>query len=130
MTARIAINGFGRIGRLVFRAWAESQTSDIEIVAINDLADIKTNAHLLKYDSVHGPSPFPIEVEGNDTLVVNGKKVKCVQERAPENLPWKEMEIDIVFECTGIFTKRDGAEKHLKAGAKKFLSLRPRPMRI
>lgn len=125
MTARIAINGFGRIGRLVFRAWAESQTSDIEIVAINDLADIKTNAHLLKYDSVHGPSPFPIEVEGNDTLVVNGKKVKCVQERAPENLPWKEMEIDIVFECTGIFTKRDGAEKHLKAGAKKVLISAP-----
>ncbi|MCB9991825.1 MAG: type I glyceraldehyde-3-phosphate dehydrogenase [Rhodospirillales bacterium] len=125
MTVKVAINGFGRIGRLVFRAWVESGRSDIEVVAINDLADIKTNAHLLKYDSVHGPSPFEVSVEGTDILVAGGKKVKVVQERDPAALPWGEMGVDIAFECTGIFTSRDGAEKHLQAGAKKVLISAP-----
>ncbi len=125
MTAKVAINGFGRIGRLVFRAWVESGRNDIEIVAINDLADIKTNAHLLKYDSVHGPSPFEVSTEGNDTIIANGKKIKCTQERDPAALPWGEMNIDIAFECTGIFTNREGAEKHLQAGAKKVLISAP-----
>jgi len=125
MSAKVAINGFGRIGRLVFRAWLESGRDDIEIVAINDLADIKTNAHLLQYDSVHGTSPFTVSVEGDDTIVVNGKKVKCVQERDPAALPWGDMGIDIVYECSGIFTKRDDASKHLTAGAKKVLISAP-----
>lgn len=125
MTVKVAINGFGRIGRLVFRAWVESGRDDIEIVAINDLADIKTNAHLLKYDSTHGPSPFTVETEGEDTLIVDGKRVKVVQERDPVSLPWGEMGIDIAFECTGIFTARDAAAKHLTAGAKKVLISAP-----
>jgi len=125
MTAKVAINGFGRIGRLVFRAWVESKRTDIEIVAINDLADLKTNAHLLKYDSVHGPSPFSVTTEGDDILVVNGKKVKVLRERDPANLPWDEMGIDIAMECTGIFTDRPGASKHLEAGAKKVLISAP-----
>ena len=125
MTARIAINGFGRIGRMVFRAWVESGRKDIEIVAINDLADVKTNAHLLKYDSTHGPSPFPVSIEGDDTIIADGHKVKCVQVRDPADLPWAEMNIDIVYECTGIFTGREGAAKHLAAGAKKVLISAP-----
>jgi len=125
MSVKVAINGFGRIGRLVFRAWVESGRDDIEIIAINDLADIKTNAHLLKYDSVHGPCPFEVSVEGGDTIVAGGKKVKCVSVRDPAELPWGAMGIDIAFECTGIFTKRDGAMKHITAGAKKVLISAP-----
>ena len=125
MSVKVAINGFGRIGRLVFRAWVESGRKDIEIVAINDLADIKTNVHLLKYDSVHGPSPFQVSAEGNDTLVANGKKVKVVQERDPANLPWGDMGVDLVMECTGLFTSRDKAALHLQAGAKKVLISAP-----
>ena len=94
MTTKVAINGFGRIGRLVARALYESGRKDIEIVAINDLADAKTNAHLLKWDSVHGPFPFPVSVDGND-LVINGKKIVSVQERDPAKLPWKDLGIDI-----------------------------------
>lgn len=124
MPAKVAINGFGRIGRLVFRAWVESGNKDIEIVAINDLADVKTNAHLLKYDSVHGQSPFEVRADG-DVLIAGKHKVKCVQERNPENLPWKDMGIDIVFECTGIFTDRTAAQKHITAGAKKVLISAP-----
>jgi len=124
MGATVAINGFGRIGRLVFRAWLESDRNDINIVAINDLADIKTNAHLLQYDSVHGTSPFKVEVDG-DYIVAKGKRVKCVQQRDPAQLPWGEMGIDIVYECSGIFTKRDDASKHLTAGAKKVLISAP-----
>jgi glyceraldehyde 3-phosphate dehydrogenase len=125
MSAKVAINGFGRIGRLVFRAWAESNRDDIEIVAINDLADINTNVHLLKYDSVHGTSPFEVSAEGEDTMIINGKKIKCIQERDPASLPWEEMGVDIVFECTGLFTNRVDAEKHLHAGAKKVLISAP-----
>ena len=123
-TAKVAINGFGRIGRLVFRAWVESGRKDIEIVAINDLADVKTNAHLLKYDSVHGQSPFEVKADG-DTLIADGHKVKCFSVRDPATLPWKDLGIDIVFECTGIFTARDGAMKHITAGAKKVLISAP-----
>lgn len=125
MTAKVAINGFGRIGRLVFRAWLESNRSDIEIVAINDLADVKTNAHLLKYDSVHGVSPFDVSTEGEDTIIAAGKKIKCFQERDPADLPWGDLGIDIVYECTGIFTKREAANKHIEGGAKKVLISAP-----
>jgi glyceraldehyde 3-phosphate dehydrogenase len=125
MTAKVAINGFGRIGRLVFRAMFESGRDDLEIVAINDLAPNKTNAHLLKYDSVHGISPFTVETRGEDTMIVDGKEVKVFQERDPASLPWKELGIDIVMECSGIFTSREGASKHLDAGAKKVLISAP-----
>ncbi len=125
MTAKVAINGFGRIGRLVFRAMFESGRDDIEIVAINDLAPNKTNAHLLKYDSVHGPSPFPVETRGEDTMIVNGKEVKVFQNRDPAALPWGDLGIDIVMECSGRFTSRADASKHLEGGAKKVLISAP-----
>jgi len=124
MTVRVAINGFGRIGRLVARALYESGRKDIEIVAINDLADAATNAHLLKYDSVHGRFPFPVELDGND-LVIDGHKIKSVQQRDPAQLPWKELGIDIAFECSGIFTSKEKASLHLQAGAKKVLISAP-----
>ncbi len=124
MTARVAINGFGRIGRLVLRAAFEAGRDDLEFVAINDLADVATNAHLLKYDSVHGRFPGTVEVEGN-TLIVNGKRISCTQERDPAKLPWGEHKIDIAMECSGIFTAREAASKHLTAGAKKVLISAP-----
>ena len=124
MAVKVAINGFGRIGRMVFRAIAESKREDIEIVAINDLADLETNAHLLKYDSVHGRYPGTVSVEG-DTLVVDGKRIAVVRESDPEKLPWAAMGIDIAMECSGRFTKRDEAAKHLTAGAKKVLVSAP-----
>jgi glyceraldehyde 3-phosphate dehydrogenase len=124
MTARVAINGFGRIGRLVLRAAFEAGRKDIEFVAINDLADVATNAHLLKYDSVHGRFPGTVEVEGN-TLIVNGQRISCTQQRDPAQLPWAEHKIDIAMECSGIFTSREAAGKHLTAGAKKVLISAP-----
>ncbi|HTJ63544.1 MAG TPA: type I glyceraldehyde-3-phosphate dehydrogenase, partial [Alphaproteobacteria bacterium] len=124
MTARVAINGFGRIGRLVLRAAFEAGRKDIEFVAINDLADVKTNAHLLKYDSVHGRFPGTVEVDGN-TLIVNGQRISCTQQRDPAQLPWADHKIDIAMECSGIFTARDAASKHLTAGAKKVLISAP-----
>lgn len=124
MTARVAINGFGRIGRLVLRAIAETGRSDIEVVAINDLADLNTNVHLLKYDTVHGR--FKGTVEASDQgMVVNGKTIKTVQERNPAALPWGDLGVDVVLECSGVFTSRDGASKHLEAGAKKVLISAP-----
>jgi glyceraldehyde 3-phosphate dehydrogenase len=124
MTTRVAINGFGRIGRLVLRGIYESGRSDIEVVAINDLAPVDTNVHLLKYDSVHGR--FPGTVTGKKSaMVVNGHEITVVQERDPANLPWGDMDIDVTLECTGIFTDRDGAGKHLTAGAKKVLISAP-----
>ncbi len=125
MTVRVAINGFGRIGRLVCRALYESGRTDIELVAINDLATLEGNKTLLKYDSVHGRFPFDVEVKGDKTLVINGKDVAVVQERDPANLPWGAMNVDIVFECTGIFTSREKASLHLQAGAKKVLISAP-----
>jgi glyceraldehyde 3-phosphate dehydrogenase len=124
MTTRVAINGFGRIGRLVLRAAFEAGRDDIEFVAINDLADAKTNAHLLKYDSTHGRFGGSVEIDGND-LIVNGKRVKGVQGADPAKLPWGDLDIDVVMECSGRFTKRGDAAKHLDAGAKKVLISAP-----
>ena len=124
MAVRVAINGFGRIGRLAFRALAESGRTDVDVVAINDLGSPKANAHLLKFDSVHGP--FPGEISATeDSITVNGKTVKVLAERDPHNLPWKDMDIDIVYECTGIFTDAEKAKVHLEAGAKRVLVSAP-----
>lgn len=125
MTVKVAINGFGRIGRNVCRALFESGRDDIEIVAINDLAPLATNKHLLKYDSVHGTFPFSVETVDEDTIIVDGKKIDVCQERDPTQLPWGKMGVDIVFECTGIFTERDKAAMHIEAGAKKVLISAP-----
>ena len=114
--ARIAINGFGRIGRLTFRALLEKE--EVEVVAIYDLTDSKTLAHLLKYDSVHRRFPGTIEVDG-DYLVVNGNKIRIYAEKDPLNLPWKDLSIDVVVESTGVFRTREKMSKHLTAGAKK-----------
>jgi len=124
MTVKVAINGFGRIGRLVLRAMIENNRQDIEVVGINDLATAEANAHLLKYDSIHGRFNADIRVEGN-MLVINGKKIRMTQERDPANLPWKELGVDVAMECTGLFIDREGAGKHLKAGAKKVLISAP-----
>ncbi|MBL1146152.1 MAG: type I glyceraldehyde-3-phosphate dehydrogenase [Pseudomonadota bacterium] len=124
MTARVAINGFGRIGRLVLRAAFESGRNDVEIVAINDLADVNTNAHLLKYDTVHGRFNGDVSV-ANGNLIINGHEVKCIQERDPTALPWGDMGVDVAMECTGIFTGREAAGKHLEAGARKVLISAP-----
>ncbi|HRI77328.1 MAG TPA: type I glyceraldehyde-3-phosphate dehydrogenase [Alphaproteobacteria bacterium] len=124
MTVKIAINGFGRIGRLVLRSIMESGRNDVTVVAINDLATSEANAHLLKYDTVHGR--FPGEVKASEgKLVVNGHEIAMVQERDPTKLPWGAHGVDIAFECTGIFTKKDDAMKHIAAGAKKVLISAP-----
>lgn len=125
MTTTVSINGFGRIGRLVLRAAYEAGRNDLSFVAINDLADLKTNAHLLKYDSVHGRFPVEVETEGNDILIVGGHRIKCVQVKDPAELPWAAHGIDVAMECSGVFTKRDDAAKHLAAGAKKVLISAP-----
>ncbi len=125
MTVRVAINGFGRIGRNVCRALYESGRTDVELVAINDLAPLATNKHLLKYDTVHGTFPFNVERIDEDTIIIDGKHVDVCQERDPTQLPWGEKNIDIVFECTGIFTARDKAAMHIQAGAKKVLISAP-----
>lgn len=122
MALRVAINGFGRIGRSVLRAAIKEK--GIEFVAINDLTDAKTLAHLLKYDSVHGPFPGKVEV-GNGEIIVNGKAIKILAVRNPEELPWKKEQIDVVIESTGLFTSREKAELHLKAGAKKVIISAP-----
>ena len=124
MTVRVAINGFGRIGRLVLRSIVEHGRRDIEVVAINDLGPVATNAHLLKYDSVHGRFPGTVE-HGDDWIDVGLGKIKVTAERDPANLPHKDLNVDIAFECTGIFTARDKAEAHLKAGAKRVLISAP-----
>ena len=120
MAVRVAINGFGRIGRNVLRAIVESGRTDIEVVAINDLGPVETNAHLIRYDSVHGRFPGTVTVEG-DTIDVGRGKIKVTAERDPKSLPWGEMGIDIAMECTGIFTDPAKASAHLEAGAKKVL---------
>ncbi|MBT0664337.1 type I glyceraldehyde-3-phosphate dehydrogenase [Geobacter pelophilus] len=119
---RIAINGFGRIGRMVFRAALKEK--NIEVVAINDLTDAKTLAHLLKYDSVHGIFAAKVEVK-DDAIVVNGKAIKIYKEKDPAALPWKKEKVDVVLEATGLFTDRAKAELHLKAGAKKVVISAP-----
>jgi len=122
MPVKVAINGFGRIGRLVFRAGLKS--NDIECVAVNDITDAKRLAHLLKYDSVHGTLNADIQTK-NDAIIVNGKGVKVYAIREPESLPWKDLGVDVVLESTGRFTDRAGAEKHIKAGAKKVVISAP-----
>ncbi|MBD1860682.1 type I glyceraldehyde-3-phosphate dehydrogenase [Trichocoleus desertorum] len=121
---RVAINGFGRIGRNFMRCWIGRENSHIEVVAINDTSDPKTNAHLLRYDTMLGKFDADISADDN-SITVNGKIVKCVSDRNPENLPWAAWDIDLVIESTGVFTSRDGASKHLKAGAKKVLITAP-----
>ena len=124
MATRVAINGFGRIGRLVARAILERGDGSLELVAINDLADAKSNAMLFKRDSVHGAYPGEVSAEGND-LVIDGKRVKVTAERDPAKLPHAENNIDIALECTGFFTDRESAQKHLDAGAKRVLISAP-----
>jgi glyceraldehyde 3-phosphate dehydrogenase (phosphorylating) len=121
---KVAINGFGRIGRLVARAILERNDHDLELVAINDLADAKANAMLFKRDSVHGPFPGEVSAEG-DVMVVNGKRIKVTAERDPAKLPHAELGVDIALECTGFFTDREGGQKHLDAGAKRVLISAP-----
>lgn len=124
MAVRVAINGFGRIGRLVLRAAMEAKRDDIEFVAINDLGTAEANAHLLKYDSVHGR--YPGQVEARDSaLLVDGKEIKVLAERDPTKLPWSDLGADIVFECTGLFASRDKAAAHLEGGAKRVLISAP-----
>ncbi|HED11156.1 MAG TPA: aldehyde dehydrogenase, partial [Caldithrix abyssi] len=118
MAYRIAINGFGRIGRLVFRVM--EQDPETEVVAINDLTDAKTLAHLLKYDSVHGRFPGEVSFDG-DSIVVNGRPIKVSAHRDPANLPWGALNVDVVVESTGVFRMRSQIENHLKAGAKKVV---------
>lgn len=120
---KVAINGFGRIGRLTFRELLTK--NNVEVVAINDLTDAHTLAHLLKYDSNQGRFKGEVSYEGKDTLIVNGKRIKLFAERDPENLPWSSLGIQVVAECTGIFVDADGAGKHLKAGAKKVIISAP-----
>lgn len=125
MTTRVAINGYGRIGRNILRALFESPKKyDIEIVAINDLGDININAHLTRYDTTHGKFHGTVVVEG-DYLVINDQRIKMTSERDPEKLPWKELNIDVVHECTGHFATRDKANKHIIAGAKKVIISAP-----
>lgn len=121
---KVAINGFGRIGRLVLRAALESGRDDIEFVAVNDLAPAEQNAYLLKYDSVHGNLPMDVKLDG-DYIIVGNQRIKCFAERNPADLPWGEMGIDVVMECTGIFTAADKARVHLDAGAKRVLVSAP-----
>lgn len=122
MSVRVAVNGFGRIGRLVMRAGLGSK--DIEFVAVNDLTDPKTLAHLFKYDSIHRTYPGEVKA-GNESLVIDGKEIKVTAQKDPAQLPWKELKVDIVIESTGKFTDRDGAAKHMAAGAKKVLISAP-----
>lgn len=124
MAVKVAINGFGRIGRLVLRSIIEHDRTDIEVVAINDLGPVETNAHLLQYDSVHGRLNEEVVVEG-DVIRVGKRSFKCTAERDPADLPHKEMGVDIAFECTGIFADKEKASAHLKAGAKRVLVSAP-----
>jgi len=124
MTIRVGINGFGRIGRTIFRAASKATNNNFEIVHINDLTDTKTIAHLLKYDSVHGQLPLDCEATANG-IRVDGKEISISAVRSPAELPWKEKKVDIVFECTGFFRDRDAASQHIKAGAPKVLISAP-----
>jgi glyceraldehyde-3-phosphate dehydrogenase (NAD(P)) len=121
---RVAINGFGRIGRNFMRCWLGRENSNFEIVAINDTSDPRTNAHLLKYDSMLGRMDADISAD-DSSIMANGKVVKCTSDRNPSNLPWKAWDVDLIIESTGVFTSREGASKHLEAGAKKVLITAP-----
>ena len=125
MTIKVAINGFGRIGRNILRALYESgRTGEIRVVAVNDLGDAETNAHLLRYDSVHGRFPGEVSVEGGD-IVVNGDRIEVCAERNPVRLPWRELGVDVVHESTGLFTSKEKASGHLEAGAEKVIISAP-----
>ncbi len=125
MTIRVAINGYGRIGRNILRAHYENgKKHDIEIVAINDLGDPKTNAHLTRFDTAHGKFPGTVEVDG-EHMVVNGDKIRVLANRNPAELPWGELKVDVVLECTGFFTSKEKASAHLKGGAKKVIISAP-----
>ena len=124
MSVKVAINGFGRIGRNILRSIIENKNDNIKVVGINDLGPIETNAHLLKYDSVHGILNKNVIINGSDLNVGTGP-IKVTSERNPENLPWKELEVDVVLECTGIFTSKEKAQQHITAGAKKVLISAP-----
>ena len=125
MTIKVAINGYGRIGRNVLRAHYEGgKKHDIQIVAINDLGDPKTNAHLTKYDTAHGPFPGSVSVDG-DYMVVNGDRIRVLANRNPAELPWGDLGVDVVMECTGFFTTKEKASAHLKGGAKKVIISAP-----
>src|ERR1044071_7620428 len=124
MTVKVAINGFGRIGRNILRAIHESGRKDIEVVAANDLGPVETNAHLLRFDSVHGRFPGEVTVKG-DTISLGNGTSKITAERDPAKLPWKELGVDIALECTGIFTDKAKASAHLQAGAKRVLISAP-----
>ncbi|MGL4446018.1 MAG: type I glyceraldehyde-3-phosphate dehydrogenase, partial [Alsobacter sp.] len=124
MTVRVAINGFGRIGRNVLRAIVESGRTDIEVVAINDLGPVETNAHLLRFDSVHGRFPGTVKVEG-DTIDVGRGPIRVTAIKDPATLPHRDLKVDIAMECTGIFTSRDKAAAHLTAGAKRVIVSAP-----
>lgn len=124
MAVRVAINGFGRIGRNILRAIYESGRTDIEVVAVNDLGPVETNAHLLRFDSVHGRFPHDVKVDG-DTISIGKSTFKVTAERDPAKLPWKDLKVDIALECTGIFTSKDKASAHLTAGAKRVIVSAP-----
>src|SRR5579871_447693 len=124
MAVRVAINGFGRIGRLVLRSILEHGRKDIEVVAVNDLGPVATNVHLLKYDSVHGRLGMDVKVEG-DMVVVGNQKFKVTAIKNPAELPHKDLGVDIAMECTGIFTSKEKATPHLAAGAKRVLVSAP-----
>jgi glyceraldehyde 3-phosphate dehydrogenase len=124
MTVRVAINGFGRIGRLVLRAIVETGRNDLEVVSVNDLGPVETNAHLLRYDSTHGRFPVNVTTEA-DAMIIGGKQVKVTSIRNPAELPHKELGVDIALECTGIFVSKEKASAHLEAGAKRVLISAP-----
>ncbi|MFB9744286.1 glyceraldehyde 3-phosphate dehydrogenase NAD-binding domain-containing protein, partial [Pseudonocardia sulfidoxydans] len=127
MTLRVGVNGFGRIGRNFWRAVDAQRTagtSDIEIVAVNDLTDTKTLAHLLKYDSILGRLPYEVSTSGED-IIVDGRPLTVLSERDPADLPWKDLGVDVVVESTGLFTKREAASKHLDGGAEKVVISAP-----
>ena len=124
MSVKVAINGFGRIGRNILRSIIENKNDNIRVVGINDLGPIETNAHLLKYDSVHGLLNMDVTINGSDLNVGTGP-IKVTSERNPENLPWKKLDVDVVLECTGIFTSKEKAQHHITAGAKKVLISAP-----
>ena len=125
MTVKVAINGFGRIGRNIVRAIYESGRKDIDVVAINDLGPVETNAHLMRYDSVHGRFPKSVRVDGDTIHIEGGDSFKVLAERDPAKLPWKELGVDIALECTGIFTSKEKASAHIEAGAKRVLVSAP-----
>jgi glyceraldehyde 3-phosphate dehydrogenase len=125
MSIRVAINGYGRIGRNILRAYYEAgKRHDLQFVAINDLGNAQTNAHLTRYDTVHGKFPGTVAVDG-DTMVVNGDRIQVCAKRNPAELPWKDLKVDVVLECTGLFTSKENASAHLTAGAKKVIISAP-----